>query len=333
MAADGQVASWESASLLQFDLFQLDTRSGQLWRNGIPVDLPPQALRILVLLAGRPNLLITRKEIKQALWPNETYGDFDSRLNYAIRKLREALKDSAEQPRYIRTMRNAGYIFIAPLREVPPEHSDTLPFAFRAKGDMEGALHLRIIEAWKSVFSKMWVRPGVAVASLVITAAVAVVAFRWQSKDQVGGSSPLSSSVLRLVSHDPGDVIEISSVTSILPTGKQRIVIKGRGFGLHVPYARTDSPYLVLRNTSAHWAAGRVIPWNWDEVMLDVEAWSDAEIIISGFSGDYGRDAWKLNVGDRVEIGVWNPQSGAGPAIYETTVAADRQGPRLAFRQ
>src|SRR5579863_1260747 len=116
MAADGQLVSTTLDFLLRFDLFELDTRAGQLWRSGVLVDLPPQALRILTLLAERPDVLVTRKEIKQALWPEETYGDFDSRLNFSIRKLREALNDDAEHPRYIRTVRKAGYMFIAPVR-------------------------------------------------------------------------------------------------------------------------------------------------------------------------------------------------------------------------
>jgi len=71
------------------------------------------------MLAERPGALITRKEIKEALWPDESYGDFDSRINFAVKKLRETLADDAEQPRYVQTVRNAGYRFIAPVREPP----------------------------------------------------------------------------------------------------------------------------------------------------------------------------------------------------------------------
>lgn len=114
---------------------------------------------------------------------------------------------------------------------------------------------------------------------------------------------------------------EISSVTPILPQARQRIVIQGRGFGLHVPYAHTDTPYLAIRDDTARWAAGRVVPHNWDEVMLDVESWTDDRIVISGFSGDYGKNGWKLTEGDDVEIAVWNPQNGVGPARYHVHVA------------
>ncbi len=63
-----------------------------------------------------------------------------------------------------------------------------------------------------------------------------------------------------------------------------------------------------------------MVPHNWDEVTVDVESWSDDEIMIAGFSGDYGKGTWKLNVGDELQIAVWNPQSGEGPAVYKTRV-------------
>ncbi len=108
----------------------------------------------------------------------------------------------------------------------------------------------------------------------------------------------------------------------IAPQARQRIVIKGRGFGLHVPFAHTDSPYLAIRDETAHWAAGRLVPHNWDEVMLDVESWTDNEIVITGFSGDYGVKGWKLTAGDELEVAVWNPQNGIGPARYRELVVS-----------
>ncbi len=120
----------------------------------------------------------------------------------------------------------------------------------------------------------------------------------------------------------PDSFPEIASVTPILPQARQRIVISGRGFGSHLPYVHTDSPYLAIRNDTAHWAAGRIIPWNSDEVMVDVERWTDTEIVVSGFSGDYGVKGWKLTTGDKLEIAVWNPESGFGPSSCHLTVSS-----------
>jgi hypothetical protein len=115
---------------------------------------------------------------------------------------------------------------------------------------------------------------------------------------------------------------EIISVTPVLPRARQKIVIKGEGFGLHVSYVHTDSPYLAIRDLTTHWAAGRIIPQNSDEVMVDVESWTDTEIVVSGFSGDYGANGWRLAAGDELEVAVWNPQSGMGPALFHVTVTA-----------
>jgi hypothetical protein len=113
---------------------------------------------------------------------------------------------------------------------------------------------------------------------------------------------------------------EIISVSPVFPLAKQKIVVQGRGLGLHTAYAHTDSPYLAFRDLTSHWAAGRIIAQNWDEVMLDVEIWTDKEIIVSGFSGEYGQHGWNLAPGDQLEIAVWNPQTGSGPALFHVQV-------------
>jgi hypothetical protein len=114
----------------------------------------------------------------------------------------------------------------------------------------------------------------------------------------------------------------IVSVSAILPQQDQTIRIKGAGLGLHTSYKSVDTPFIAVRDKTARWAAGRIIPQNWDEVTLNVESWQDNEIVISGFAGAYGTGQWKLNLGDKSEIAVWNPQSGHGPAVYHLIVSA-----------
>jgi hypothetical protein len=121
---------------------------------------------------------------------------------------------------------------------------------------------------------------------------------------------------------DADKVPVILAVNSIVPQPRQRIVIQGKGFGLHVPYSHTDSPYLAIRDLTAQWAAGRIIPQNWDEVTLDVESWTDDQIVVNGFSGSYGPNGWTLSFADKLEIAVWNPQSGSGPALYHVAVVS-----------
>jgi DNA-binding winged helix-turn-helix (wHTH) protein len=300
------------SSSCQFDLFELDPSENQLRRRGLPVDLPPQALRILTLLAARPNELITRKEIKGVLWPGQSYGDFDSRLNFAIKKLREALGDDAEQPRYVQTVRNAGYRFIAPVRDAQTSE----PSAPMAQSSAPEPAPWRPLSSERLPFGKRGVY--LALATLILIASAATVLALRQPGTRIIASKPTGPQLTQAREDEP----RITSVTAIVPASRQRIVIRGTAFGLHVPYARTDSPYLAIRNGTAHWAAGRVVPHNWDEVMVDVESWNDTEIVISGFSGDYGKNGWQLNSGDDLEIAVWNPQNGIGPSVFHTKVVA-----------
>jgi TolB-like protein/DNA-binding winged helix-turn-helix (wHTH) protein/Tfp pilus assembly protein PilF len=102
----------------RFGVFDLELRTGELWRWGRPVHLSPQPLKLLVLLLDHPGQLLTREEIQQQIWGNETFVDFEHGLNFAIKKIRDALGDDAETPRYIETLPRRGYRFIAPVEWV-----------------------------------------------------------------------------------------------------------------------------------------------------------------------------------------------------------------------
>src|ERR1700746_595842 len=98
-----------------FDVFQIDLRAGELRREGRRVKLQEQPFRVLFLLLERAGDIVTREELREKLWPADTFVDFDHGLNSAVARLREALRDSAEKPRYIETIAKRGYRFIAPL--------------------------------------------------------------------------------------------------------------------------------------------------------------------------------------------------------------------------
>jgi DNA-binding winged helix-turn-helix (wHTH) protein len=97
----------------QFGPFEADLRAGQLRKNGRKVKLQDQPFQILVCLLERAGEVVTREELRQNLWPADTFTDFDHGLNNAINRLREALCDSADKPRYIETLPRRGYRFIA----------------------------------------------------------------------------------------------------------------------------------------------------------------------------------------------------------------------------
>jgi Tol biopolymer transport system component/DNA-binding winged helix-turn-helix (wHTH) protein len=114
--------------VVRFGTFEVDLRLGELRKNGIRVKLTGQPFQILVILLEHPGDLVTREQLQRRLWPSDTFVDFDRGLNAAINRVREALGDSAENPRFVETLPRRGYRFIAPLIDSRPA-SATLPAA------------------------------------------------------------------------------------------------------------------------------------------------------------------------------------------------------------
>jgi len=105
--------------VLRFGAFELDSRSRELRKHGVRIKLHEKPFQLLEALIERPGELITRKELQERLWPGDTFVEFESGLNNAVSRLREALADSADSPRYIETVPRRGYRFVAPV-ETPP---------------------------------------------------------------------------------------------------------------------------------------------------------------------------------------------------------------------
>src|SRR5215475_1118898 len=99
--------------LIRFGVFEVDLRAGELRKNGVKIKLQEQPFQILALLLEHPGEIVTREELQQKLWSNDTFVDFDNSLNKAINKIREAVGDSADNPRFVETMARRGYRFIA----------------------------------------------------------------------------------------------------------------------------------------------------------------------------------------------------------------------------
>ena len=144
--------------VVRFGVFELDTLSGELHRHGLKIRLPDQSFQILRLLLGRPGEVVTREELRNALWTSETFVDFDVGLNSAIRKLREALDDSPHNARFIETLPRRGYRFIAPV----------FPLAVNPAGDSQTA-------AETVAPSGRGARAGWIAGGLLLTAAIAAL--------------------------------------------------------------------------------------------------------------------------------------------------------------
>lgn len=162
---------------VRFGVFEVDLRSGELFRQGCKVKLHRQAFQTLALLLEHPGELVTRDELRQRLWRSDTFVDFDLGLNSAVKKVRDALHDSADAPRWVETLPRRGYRFIAPVEIVPflnpaggalsteNMERDSLPAVERP---------IRQPVAWTK---RRWVR-GVAAASVLIALALTDVAWR-----------------------------------------------------------------------------------------------------------------------------------------------------------
>jgi cholera toxin transcriptional activator len=105
-----------SGRIARFGVFELDLAAGELRKSGAKLRLQEQPFQVLALLLERAGDVVTRDELRQKLWPSDTFVDFDHSLNTAVNKLRETLGDSASSPRYIETLARRGYRFIVPVQ-------------------------------------------------------------------------------------------------------------------------------------------------------------------------------------------------------------------------
>ena len=105
--------------IVSFGSFEADLRGGELRRNGSKVRLQEQPFQILTMLLENPGEIVTREDLRKRLWPADTFVDFDHGLNAAVKRLRDALGDSAENPRFVETLARRGYRFVAPVAARP----------------------------------------------------------------------------------------------------------------------------------------------------------------------------------------------------------------------
>ena len=111
-------------SVIRFSVFEADVHAGELRKQGLKIKLADQPFSILAMLLDRPGQVVTREELQKQLWAADTFVDFDRGLNKAINRLRDALGDSAESPRFIETLPKRGYRFVGAVEKSPPSPPD-----------------------------------------------------------------------------------------------------------------------------------------------------------------------------------------------------------------
>jgi TolB-like protein/DNA-binding winged helix-turn-helix (wHTH) protein/tetratricopeptide (TPR) repeat protein len=159
---------------VRFDVFEADLRSGELRKHGIKIKLHHQPFQVLTMLLQHPGEVVTREELKNKLWPLDTFVDFDVGLNSAVKKLRDALGDSAEIPRYVETLPRRGYRFIGSLSDASTSKAEPAVAESVVEGQSSAAKEgvATGVSAVSGARSRwvLWAMAGVAVALLVLLA-------------------------------------------------------------------------------------------------------------------------------------------------------------------
>jgi DNA-binding winged helix-turn-helix (wHTH) protein len=143
---------------VRFAAFEVDLRSCELFKHGIRIRLQDQPFQILAILLEQPGELIPREILRKKLWAEDTFVDFDAGLNAAIRRLRDALNDSADEPRYIETLPRHGYRFIAPVETIPEMKLELTAAVGEALRENESREPLLILQG-ESAHASPWPGP------------------------------------------------------------------------------------------------------------------------------------------------------------------------------
>lgn len=189
----GMQTTESSSGTLRFGVFEVDLRAGELRKHGLRIKLQEQPFKIFVLLLKRPGELVTREELRQELWPADTFVDFDRGLNKAMTKLRNALGDSADSPRYIETLHRRGYRFLASVVEHHESDSGVhLALADPTPNGGHGSEHLPPVAAISNLGGPFGRHRTSAIALVVVLCSIAMFVYLRFYRGVVFGGSPRS---------------------------------------------------------------------------------------------------------------------------------------------
>jgi len=214
-----------SPTMVRFGVFEADFRAGELRKSGRKVRIQDLPFRTLGVLLSHPNEVVTREELRQALWPDGVFVDFDRGISSAIKRLRDALGDAADNPVFIETVERHGYRWIGPASiveplQAPDSHSDGVSPA--RVGESENASQVfPPRERW--TIPVRWAVPA-AILAVVVAASAVFASFRWNSGAFRPGSVH-SIAVLPLtnLSGDPSQDYLADGMTDELTTDLARI--------------------------------------------------------------------------------------------------------------
>jgi Tol biopolymer transport system component/DNA-binding winged helix-turn-helix (wHTH) protein len=239
--------------VIRFGDFSADGETGELFRKGVKVRLQGQPFEILLILLGRPGKVVTREELRSKLWPSDTFVDFEHGLNAAVNRLREALADSADEPRFIETVPRKGYRFVGKVDDsrttektakTPPE-PESLGSASEPGPNPASQAKSASAFAANANRSSLLRWSALLIVLLAFTAGTFLIR-SWTKK-----SSALPLRTLTRVTFDPG--LQIGATWS--PDGRYLAFASNRGgkFDIWIQQISGGEPIQVTSGPAANW--------------------------------------------------------------------------------
>jgi eukaryotic-like serine/threonine-protein kinase len=215
----------------RFGQFEIDLATGELRKNGLRMHIQEQSLLILGALLERPGELVAREELRDRLWPSDTFVDFERSLNAAVAKLRQVLSDSAEQPRYVETVARRGYRFVAPVEASPPQPEPAELRSDSIAGESDGPI--------APPKPKRWIWPAAALVLLVLVS-TGVYLLKW--KRLVFGKTDAVSFAI-----SPPQGTRFHAMSAVSPDGRKLAFITIDSSGKRTLWVRTLASETALR--------------------------------------------------------------------------------------
>jgi TolB-like protein/DNA-binding winged helix-turn-helix (wHTH) protein len=220
-------------SVVRFGIYEIGLQSGELRKAGVRIRVQQQPLKLLEVLLEHPGEVVTREELRARMWPNESFGDFDQAVNVAIAKLRAALGDSADNPRYVETLPRRGYRFIAEVAVLErdsekPEPSQETPAIAGSRDSVAAVAEQAMIRRLPRPLS--WKTIGF---SLILLVVVVLATLRWHNHSQANSSptSPIRSLAVLPLENLSGDAQDYFAdgmtdelITDLAQIGALRII-------------------------------------------------------------------------------------------------------------
>ncbi|MGA2348438.1 MAG: winged helix-turn-helix domain-containing protein, partial [Candidatus Sulfotelmatobacter sp.] len=220
----GAMESSPPKSVVRFGTYQVSLQSGEVRKAGLRIRVQQQPMKLLEILLEHPGEVVTREELRSRVWPNESFGDFDQALNIAVGKLRSALEDSAENPRFIETLPKRGYRFIANVSvleaDARPERPESVagdPPGSQEK-KTEPGLTLQVAGLAVAPERRLWATGGIVALALILSLAI-LSAWLFRSRGPaLAGIRSLAVLPLENLSGDPSQNYFADGMTDELIT-------------------------------------------------------------------------------------------------------------------